>query len=184
MSKKIVTPMTGAKAAELRAGDFVEISGVIYAARDAAHRRMQELLDSGEPLPFEIANSVIYYMGPCPAKPGQVIGSAGPTTSSRMDSYTPRLIECGLRGSIGKGKRSPEVIEAMMAHQAVYFGAIGGAGALIAGCVRSQRVIAFEELGAEALRELVVERFPAVVVIDTLGNNLYESEVKKYRQIE
>jgi fumarate hydratase subunit beta len=179
--KKISTPLPKEVAQELRAGDQVELSGVVYGARDAAHQRLMVLLDEGAPLPFEITNSVIYYVGPCPARPGEVTGSAGPTTSGRMDSYTPRLLDLGLRGMIGKGRRSPAVIEAMIRNKAVYFGAIGGAGALIASCIKSSRIIAFSELGPEAIRELVVENFPLTVVIDSQGNNLYESEQAKYR---
>ncbi len=182
MVKKIVTPLTKEMVEDLHAGDLVEISGVIYGARDAAHKRMQALMDAGQALPFEIAASIIYYVGPCPARPGELIGSAGPTTSGRMDSYTPRLLQLGLAGTIGKGKRSPTVIAAMRQYRAVYFGAIGGAGALLASCVRSEKIIAFADLGPEAIRELVVENFPVIVVIDAQGNNLYESEVKKYRQ--
>jgi fumarate hydratase subunit beta len=179
--KKIVTPLSRAGAAELRAGERVEISGVIYAARDAAHARMAELLNQGHELPFELKGSLIYYMGPSPALPGQVIGSAGPTTSGRMDVYTPRLLELGLSGMIGKGKRSPAVLEAMQKYGAVYFAAIGGLGALLASTIRSEKVIAFAELGAEAIRELVVENFPVIVAGDVYGGNLYESEVEKYR---
>jgi len=181
--KKVVPPLTKETVEQLRAGDLVEINGVIYTARDAAHKRMMELLDEGKALPFDIIESIIYYVGPCPAGPGQVIGSAGPTTSGRMDRYTPRLLELGLAGMIGKGRRSHEVIQAMVKHKAVYFGAIGGAGALLAGCIKSEKVIAFADLGTEAIRELVVEDFPVTVIIDSLGNNLYESEVQKYRQI-
>jgi fumarate hydratase subunit beta len=182
MATKIETPLTEDKILSLRAGEWVEISGIVYTARDAAHKRMMQLLDEGKPLPFDIVGSTIYYVGPSPAQPGQVIGSAGPTTSGRLDAYTPRLIELGLRGMIGKGKRSPDVIQAMIRHKAIYFGAIGGAGALIANCIRSEKLIAFPELGTEAVRELVVKDFPAIVVIDTQGNNFYESEVQKYKQ--
>jgi fumarate hydratase subunit beta len=182
MATKIETPLTEDKILSLRAGEWVEISGIVYTARDAAHKRMMQLLDEGKPLPFDIVGSTIYYVGPSPAQPGQVIGSAGPTTSGRLDAYTPRLIELGLRGMIGKGKRSPDVIQAMIRHKAIYFGAIGGAGALIANCIRNEKLIAFPELGTEAVRELVVKDFPAIVVIDTQGNNFYESEVQKYKQ--
>ena len=180
--KKIVPPLTREMLEDLRAGDLVEISGIIYAARDAAHKRMQAMLDAGQTLPFEIGGSLIYYVGPCPARPGEVIGSAGPTTSGRMDVYTPRLLELGLAGTIGKGRRSPAVIAAMRQYKAVYFAAIGGAGALLASCVRSQKVIAFADLGPEAIRELAVADFPVIVVNDVEGNDLYESAVKKYRQ--
>jgi len=181
MPKKIVTPLSAETLAGLHAGAAVEISGMVYAARDAAHQRMLELLDAGQALPFEIAGSIIYYMGPSPAQPGQVIGAAGPTTSGRMDGYTPRLLELGLAGMIGKGKRSREVVEAMKKYGAVYFGAIGGAGALLASHIVSARVIAFADLGAEAVRELVLADFPAVVLIDGQGNDLYAEEEKKYR---
>ena len=183
MVKKIKSPLTKETVESLHAGDLVEISGVIYGARDAAHKRMQAMLDAGQQLPFEIAGSLIYYVGPCPPRPGEVIGSAGPTTSGRMDSYTPRLLQLGLAGAIGKGKRSPAVIVAMQQYKAVYFGAIGGAGALLANCVRSEKIIAFADLGPEAIRELVVVDFPVIVVNDAQGNDLYESEVKKYRQL-
>jgi fumarate hydratase subunit beta len=179
--KKIVAPLSKEAVASLRAGDLVELSGTIYAARDAAHARMAKLLDTGQALPFELKGNVIYYMGPSPAKPGQVIGSAGPTTSGRMDGYTPRLLELGLSGMIGKGKRSPAVLQAMQEYQAVYFAAIGGAGALLASHIRSEKIIAFADLGPEAIRELVVENFPVIVAGDVYGGNLYESEVEKYK---
>jgi len=181
--KKIVAPLSKEAVANLRAGDQVELSGTIYAARDAAHARMAELLKRGQALPFDLNGNVIYYMGPSPAKPGQVSGSAGPTTSGRMDSYTPRLLELGLSGMIGKGKRSPAVLEAMQKFGAVYFAAIGGAGALLASTIRNEKVIAFDDLGPEAIRELVVEDFPVIVAGDIYGGNLYESEVEKYRLI-
>ena len=174
MKVKINTPLTKAAAKELRAGDSCLITGVIYAARDAAHKRLAELIKSEKELPFDIKNSVIYFVGPTPAKPGQVIGSAGPTTSYRMDAYSPALIEIGLTGMIGKGQRSPEVIDAIKKHGAVYFGAIGGCGALLGMCVKKSELVAYEELGAEAILKLEVENFPAVVVIDSQGNNLYE----------
>jgi fumarate hydratase subunit beta len=155
---------------------------VIYAARDAAHQRLIGLIEGGLALPFELTGSVIYYLGPSPARPGQVIGAAGPTTSGRMDGFTPRLLELGLLGMIGKGKRSAEVIGAIQTHQAVYFAAIGGDGALLASHIRSQKVIAFADLGPEAILELMVEDFPLIVAIDMHGGNLYESEVQKYRQ--
>lgn len=176
----IETPLSKERAGMLRAGDEVYINGVVYAARDAAHKLMAEMIDKGEELPFDIQNQVIYYVGPCPVKPGEIIGSAGPTTSGRMDSYAPKLIELGLSGMIGKGLRSPEVIDAMVRNTAVYFGAVGGAGALIARCIEQSEVIAFEELGPEAVRKLVVRNFPATVIIDSHGNNLYELGRKKY----
>ncbi|MDR0877750.1 MAG: Fe-S-containing hydro-lyase [Treponema sp.] len=167
-------PLTAEKAASLSAGDQVTLTGIIYTARDAAHKRFIELLDEGKPLPFPVADAIIYYVGPTPAPSGTVIGSAGPTTSYRMDAYAPRLIVLGLRGMIGKGTRSQEVTEAMKKNGAVYFGAIGGAGALLSQCIKQSRVIAFEDLGTEAVRELMVENFPVTVAIDSKGNNLYE----------
>jgi fumarate hydratase subunit beta len=169
----IELPLTRDKAAGLRAGTAVYLSGVIYTARDAAHKRLIELLDQGKELPFPLEDATIYYVGPTPAPPGRVIGSAGPTTSYRMDAYTPRLLGLGLRGMIGKGKRSVEVVEAMKRSGAVYFGAIGGAGALLADCIKAADLVAFEDLGPEAILRLRVEDFPAVVVIDSLGNNLF-----------
>ncbi len=172
---KIATPLTRETARELRAGDSCLISGVIYTARDAAHKRLCELVAAGKELPMDMKDSVIYFVGPTPAKPGQAIGSAGPTTSYRMDAYSPTLIAKGLTGMIGKGKRGSEVVAAMKEHGAVYFGAIGGCGALLSKCIKKAEVIAYEDLGAEAIRRLEVEDFPAVVIIDSLGNNLYES---------
>lgn len=174
MKYTIEAPLTEKKARELKAGNTVSINGVIYTARDAAHKRMISLIHEGKPLPFDIRDQIIYYVGPCPAKPGDIIGSAGPTTSSRMDAYAPELIKLGLKGMIGKGLRNGAVIEAMKSHGAVYFGAIGGAGALIAKSIIAQEVIAFPELGAEAIRRLTVEDFPATVIIDSNGNNLYD----------
>jgi len=178
---KIETPLTKEMVKNLKAGDTVSINGEVYAARDAAHKRMVELVDKGMELPFDAQNQIIYYVGPCPARPGKIIGSAGPTTSSRMDAYAPRLIELGLTGMIGKGLRSREVIEAMMRWGAVYFGAIGGAGALIAKTVVSEEVIAFPELGPEAVRRLTVRDFSAIVIIDSSGNNLYETGRQKFK---
>ncbi|MDR3302989.1 MAG: Fe-S-containing hydro-lyase [Treponema sp.] len=180
MDIRITTPMTKKEAASLHAGDTVLISGTLYTARDAAHARLVALLEKGEPLPFDIEGAFIYYVGPTPAKPGKVIGSAGPTTSYRMDAYTPSLIALGLRGMIGKGKRSTAVIESMKKHKAIYFGAIGGAAALISRCIIAAEVVCYEDLGAEAIRKLTVKDFPATVVIDTLGNNLYTIGVEKY----
>lgn len=182
MKIKVQTPFTAEMASRLKAGDQVLISGKIYTGRDAAHMRMIEALNAGEALPLDLQDQMIYYVGPAPAKPGDVIGSAGPTTSYRMDKLTVPLLEKGLRGMIGKGVRSQEVIEGMKAHQAVYFAAIGGAGALIASTVKASKVIAYEDLGPEAIHELLVEDFPAVVVIDSQGNDLYASEKIKYRQ--
>ena len=184
MEKKITMPLTAEKAAELHCGDNVLLSGVIYTGRDAAHKRLTELIDAGKELPFDVKDSVIYYVGPAPAKPGQVIGSAGPTTSYRMDAYAPALLDLGLKGMIGKGKRSPEVIESMKKNGAVYFGAIGGCGALLAKCIKKAEVICYEGLGAEAVRRLEVENLPAVVVIDSKGNNLYEEGRKNYLAAE
>ncbi len=183
MPISIQLPLTREKARELKAGDSCLLSGVIYTARDAAHKRLCALADAGKALPFPVENATIYYVGPTPAKPGQAIGSAGPTTSYRMDAYSPTLIALGETGMIGKGKRGPEVIDAMKNHGAVYFGAIGGCGALLSRCIKSARIVAYEDLGAEAIRELVVENFPVVVVIDAQGNNLYESGRRDYLNV-
>ena len=172
---KLNTPLTREAARDLKAGDSCLISGMIYTARDAAHKRLCELVAAGKELPFDIKDSIIYFVGPTPAKPGQAIGSAGPTTSYRMDAYSPMLIEQGLTGMIGKGKRGAEVVDAMKTHGAVYFGAIGGCGALLSKCIKKAEVVAYEDLGAEAIRRLEVEDFPAIVIIDSQGNNLYES---------
>ena len=175
MEKKRVTlPLTEELARTLKAGDEVLLTGTIYTSRDAGHKRMCETLAKGEPLPFNPENATIYYVGPTPAKPGQVIGSAGPTTSGRMDAYAPTMMSVGARGMIGKGARLPEVVEAMKKYSGVYFGAIGGAGALLARCIKKCELVAYEDLGAEALRELYVEDMPLVVIIDSEGNNLYE----------
>jgi len=174
MKKKIKLPLTRALAETLQAGDENLLTGTIYTARDAAHKRMFEALLRGEELPFDVKDATIYYVGPTPAKPGQIIGSAGPTTSGRMDAYSPALIAAGARGMIGKGERSDEVISAMIEHGGVYFGAIGGAGALLARCVKSSELVAYEDLGTEAVRRLYVEDMPLVVVIDVKGNNLYK----------
>ncbi len=175
MALKLQTPLTREKARTLKAGDSCLISGVIYTARDAAHKRLCELVEKGEPMPLDVTDGIIYFVGPTPAKPGQAIGSAGPTTSYRMDAYSPTLIEQGLTGMIGKGKRGPEVVAAMKEHGAVYFGAIGGCGALLSKCIKKAEVIAYDDLGAEAIRRLEVEDFPAIVIIDSEGNNLYET---------
>lgn len=175
-------PLTQDKVANLKVGDSLLLSGVIYTGRDAAHKKMVEALARGEELPFDVRDQVLYFVGPTPPKPGQVIGSAGPTTSGRMDAYSPKLIERGLTGMIGKGLRSQEVIEAMKKHGAVYFGAIGGSGALLAKRIVSAEVIAYPELGTEAIRKLVVKDFPVMVVIDKDGNNLYESGKAQYRK--
>lgn len=180
MEKKVTTPLTLDKVKELKAGDSVLLSGYIYTSRDAGHKRMVELLKEGKELPFDIVDQVIYYVGPTPAKSGQPIGSAGPTTSGRMDAYSPALIEKGLRGMIGKGYRNAEVVESMKKHGAVYFAAIGGASALTAKTVKSAEIIAYEDLGSEALRRLYVEDFPMVVVIDSEGNDYYKMGQKEY----
>lgn len=173
--KRLSTPLTKDVLRELKAGDVVSLTGIIYTARDAAHKRMMETLNNGEELPFDIKNSVIYYVGPTPAKPGKAIGSAGPTTSYRMDSMTVPLLELGLSGMIGKGLRSKEVIESMKKNEAVYFAAVGGAGALIASSVKESEVIAYDDLGTEAVRRLKVENMPLIVCIDIHGNNLYDN---------
>ncbi len=180
MFKKITTPLDEQLIQELKAGDRVLISGIIYAARDAAHKKMTDALAAGEDLPFDINGQVIYYAGPCPPKPGMVAGPFGPTTSGRMDRYTPALLDQGLKGMIGKGLRDAAVIDGMRKHKAVYFAAIGGIGALIASTIKSLRTVAYEELGAEALVELQVEDFPAIVAIDCTGRDLYDSEPPKY----
>ena len=174
MAKYISTPFYEEFACSLRAGDYVYITGTIYTARDAAHKRMYESLIAGENIPIDLRNNIIYYLGPTPEREGQVIGSAGPTTSSRMDKYTPLLLEKGLKGMIGKGKRSKEVIEAMKENKAVYFAAVGGAGALLSKRIKKSKVIAYDDLGTEAIRELYVEDFPVIVAVDVYGNNLYE----------
>ena len=176
----ITTPLTRDKVKELKAGDSCLISGVIYTARDAAHKRLCELVAQGKELPMDVKDNIIYFVGPTPAKPGQAIGSAGPTTSYRMDAYSPILIEQGLTGMIGKGKRGPEVVDAMKKHGAVYFGAIGGCGALLSECIKEAEIVAYEDLGAEAIRRLVVKDFPVVVIIDSEGNNLYETGKANY----
>ncbi len=178
--KKITVPMSHETARTLRAGDSCLLSGVISTARDAAHTRLCELQEQGKPLPFDIRDATVYFAGPTPARPGQVIGSAGPTTAYRMDAYSPTLISLGLTGMIGKGKRSEAVVDAMKQHGAVYFSAIGGCGALLSRCIKKAEVIAYEDLGAEAIRRLEVENFPAVVIIDSEGNNLYETGRERY----
>jgi len=174
MEKHVQLPLTEELAKTLKAGDRVFLTGTIFTSRDAGHKRMCEALERGEELPFDPQDATIYYVGPTPAKPGQVIGSAGPTTSGRMDAYAPTMMSVGARGMIGKGVRLPEVVKAMKKYSGVYFGAIGGAGALLAKCIKSSKLVAYEDLGAEALRELYVEDMPLVVIIDSEGNNLYE----------
>lgn len=175
MDRHITAPLKDEDIRELKAGDYVYITGEVYTARDAAHKRMQEALDAGEELPVDIKGQIIYYMGPSPAREGRVIGSAGPTTASRMDKYTPELLDRGMKGMIGKGKRTQDVSDAIVRNGAVYFAAVGGAGALLSKQIKSAEVIAYEDLGTEAIRKLYVEDFPVIVVIDSEGNNLYES---------
>ena len=177
---RLTTPLTIDKVKALKAGDQVLLSGTIYTGRDAAHKRLVELVKQGKDLPFDPKDQIIYYVGPTPAKPGQIFGSGGPTTSGRMDAYAPTMLSLGLRGMIGKGYRNDSVKEAMHTYNGVYFGAIGGAGAYISQCVKQAKVIAFEDLGAEAIRELYVEEFPLTVVIDCEGNDLYEIGKKEY----
>ena len=176
MDKKISAPITKEEAKSLRAGDYVYITGTIYTARDAAHKRMSESLEKGESLPIDMENNIIYYMGPSPAREGREIGSAGPTTASRMD----KLLDLGLKGMIGKGKRSKEVIDAVVRNGCVYFAAVGGAGAILSKCIKKSEVVAYDDLGTEAIRKLYVEDFPSIVVIDSEGNNLYETAIKEY----
>ena len=184
MDKRITTPITEEITKDLKAGDYVYITGTIYVARDAAHKRMIEALDRGEQLPIEIENATIYYMGPSPAREGRPIGSAGPTTASRMDKYAPKLLDLGLKGMIGKGKRNQAVIDAIVRNGSVYFAAVGGAGALLSKCITSSEVVAYDDLGTEAIRKLTVENFPVIVVIDKDGNNLYETAIKDYCRME
>jgi len=182
MEYHINAPVSKEDAQKLKAGDYVYLTGTIYTARDAAHKRMKETLDKKENLPFDIKGNVIYYMGPSPAREGRPIGSAGPTTASRMDRYTPQLLDLGLGAMIGKGKRSKEVIDAIIKNQSVYFAAVGGAGALLSKCIVSSNVIAYEDLGTEAIRCLEIKDFPVIVVIDSEGNNLYETALTQYRE--
>lgn len=183
MDKHIKSPFIQEEINTLKAGDYVYITGIIYTARDAAHKRMFETLEKGEQLPIELKGNVIYYMGPSPAREGRPIGSAGPTTASRMDKYTPILMDLGLKGMIAKGKRSEEVRESIIRNQGVYLAAVGGAGALLSKAILSSEVIAYEDLGTEAIRKLEVRDFPAIVVIDKDGNNLYETAIEEYRFI-
>jgi len=177
---RLKTPLSDGDVEKLKSGDKVLLNGVIYTGRDAAHKRLFDLIQSGKPLPIDLKGQVIYYVGPAPAKPGQVIGSAGPTTSGRMDAYSPKLMEFGLKGMIGKGMRKKEVVEAMKKYKAVYFAATGGAGALLAKAIKKAAVVAYEDLGPEAINRLEVEDFPVIVVNDTKGNDLYEEGAKKY----
>lgn len=180
MDKYINAPISDEAAKSLRAGDYVYITGTIYTARDAAHKRMYEALQNNEALPISMENNIIYYMGPSPAREGRPIGSAGPTTASRMDKYAPKLLDLGLKGMIGKGKRSEAVKEAIIRNGAVYFAAVGGAGAILSKCITDSQVIAYDDLGTEAIRKLEVKNFPVIVVIDSEGNNLYETAIKQY----
>ena len=182
MDTHLTVPFGEKEATELRSGDYVYLTGTIYTARDAAHKRMFETLERGEELPFDIRNNIIYYMGPSPAREGRPIGSAGPTTASRMDKYAPTLLDLGQRGMIGKGKRSEEVRKAIIRNKAVYFAAVGGAGALLSKSIVSSEVIAYDDLGTEAIRKLEVKDFPVIVVIDSEGNNLYETAINEYKE--
>lgn len=180
MDRYIKTPLTEEVTKDLKSGDYVYLTGTIYVARDAAHKRLMEVLDRGEELPFPIKDAAIYYMGPSPAREGRPIGSAGPTTASRMDKYAPRLLDLGQKAMIGKGKRTPEVIEAVIRNKAVYFAAVGGAGALLSKCIKKSELVCYEDLGAEAILKLEVEEFPVIVVVDCEGNNLYETAIEEY----
>lgn len=180
MDKYVKAPLTDEAAASLRAGDYVYLTGTIYTARDAAHKRMYEALEGGQPLPVDMKNNVIYYMGPSPARTGRPIGSAGPTTASRMDKYAPALLDLGLKGMIGKGKRSQAVKDAIVRNGAVYFAAVGGAGALLSRSILASEVIAYDDLGTEAIRRLEVKDFPVIVVMDCEGNDLYETAIRDY----
>ena len=181
MERHLQAPISKEELKTLKSGDYVYITGTIYTARDAAHKRMYETLQNQENLPIDIQDQIIYYMGPSPAREGRPIGSAGPTTASRMDKYTPRMLSLGLKGMIGKGKRSEDVIESMKENGAVYFAAVGGAGALLSKCIKKSEVVAYEDLGTEAIRKLEVENLPVIVVIDSHGNNLYETAVVDYK---
>lgn len=182
MEKYIKAPLEKEIVKTLRAGDYVYITGTIYTARDATHKRMDETLREGKELPVPLKDEIVYYMGPSPAREGRVIGSAGPTTASRMDKYTPKLLDLGLGGMIGKGKRSKEVIDAIIRNQSVYFAAVGGAGALLSKCIQESEVVAYDDLGTEAIRRLTVKNFPVIVVIDCEGNNLYETAIEQYKK--
>lgn len=182
MERYINLPMNNEEIKKLKVGDYIYLTGIIYTARDAAHKRMYEALENKEKLPIDMKNNIIYYMGPSPARDGNIIGSAGPTTSSRMDKYTPGLLDLGLKGMIGKGNRSQEVINSIIENKAVYFAATGGAGALLSKRIKESRIVAYEDLGTEAIRKLKVENLPLVVVIDSEGNNLYDIEIEKYEK--
>ena len=182
MKKIIRVPLEKKDIDHLKAGDYVYLSGIIYTARDAAHKRMYDALKKGEELPIKLDGNILYYLGPSPAREGQIIGSAGPTTSSRMDKYTPDMLDLGLKGMVGKGKRSLEVIKAMKRNGAVYFAAVGGAGALLSKCIKRAEIVAYEDLGKEAVRKLEIEELPVIVVIDKDGNNLYETAVEQWKK--
>ena len=182
MNKVIQAPIRKEEIQNLKAGDYVYINGIIYTARDAAHKRMDDTLTRGEKLPLDIENQMIYYMGPSPAREGRIIGSAGPTTASRMDKYAPRLLDLGLGAMIGKGKRSKEVLDAIVRNGSIYFAAVGGAGALLSKCIQKSEVIEYDDLATEAIRKLEVKDFPVIVVVDAEGNNLYETAIEKYKR--
>ena len=182
MNQNISVPFCNNDTRKLKAGDYVYLTGIIYTARDAAHKRMQESIDAGKDLPVDMSQNVIYYMGPSPAREGRPIGSAGPTTASRMDKYAPTLLDMGLKGMIGKGKRQQTVKDAIVRNGAVYFAAVGGAGALLSKCIKSSEIIAYEDLGTEAIRKLEIENLPVIVVIDSEGNDLYETAIEEYKK--
>ena len=184
MDQHITTPITAEVTEKLKAGDYIYLTGTIYVARDAAHKRMTEALDRGEQLPIDIKDATIYYMGPSPAREGRPIGSAGPTTATRMDKYAPTLLDLGEKAMIGKGRRSKEVIDAVVRNHAVYFAAVGGAGALLSKCITKSEIVCYEDLGAEAVRKIEVKDFPVIVVVDSEGNNLYETAIREYCTIE
>ncbi len=180
MDQHMDLPITSEKSESLKAGDYVYLTGTMYVARDAAHKRMMEVLDQGQPLPIDIENATIYYMGPSPAREGRCIGSAGPTTASRMDKYAPRLLDLGQKAMVGKGKRTKEVLDAVVRNKATYFAAVGGAGALLSKCILESEVVCYDDLGAEAIRKIKVKDFPVIVVADCHGNNLYETAIVEY----
>ena len=182
MEKKLNVPAKKEELVSLRAGDYVYLTGTIYTARDAAHKRMMDTLEKGESLPIDVKDNLIYYLGPTPARPGTDIGSAGPTTASRMDKYTPTLLDMGMAGMIGKGKRNQAVLDACVRNKSVYFAAVGGAGALLSKCIKESEVVSYDDLGTEAIRKLTVENLPVIVIIDSKGNNLYETAVEEFKK--
>lgn len=182
MEKHLNVPISKTEAEDLNSGDYVYLTGTIYTGRDAAHKRMYEAIQNEQDIPIDLSGQIIYYLGPSPAREGNIIGSAGPTTSSRMDKYTPTMLEYGLLGMIGKGKRSQEVIDSIVKHQAVYFAAVGGAGALLSKCIKNSKVIAYEDLGTEAIRKIEIKNFPVIVIIDSKGNNLYDTAVAEFKK--